>query len=283
MARSQTSLFAGITRSCVVGDYATRADHYLSEFNTRLDFDVVGGLLLSNHGPVLDIPCGAGRLLPLYAKLRVSDLCLVDIENAMVQVCRREAARLGFNSTCRVFQGDLRQWRMRSHFGLIVVPRGGLQMLGRMGEVRKAMANLQSGLSPGGLVYVDVHDPWSAFGEPSDTLPSFMRFTDRRSLSGVSEYHDGPVRITRRYESKLNEDSLDVQFEYTESPALGRARGRRTRASARWIRISRDELLCAAIDSGLEPVSVSGDYDGRAPDARSSRIIATFRRGKAVG
>ena len=74
--------------------YARRAPFYTSEFAVRDDFTLLRRLLAGSDGPVIDIPSGAGRLLPVH-HAHDRDVIMVAIEPAMVGQCHLRACRFG--------------------------------------------------------------------------------------------------------------------------------------------------------------------------------------------
>ena len=86
--------------------YHRRAPFYRSEFAVRDDFLLLGQLLTGEDGLVIDIPSGAGRLLPVH-KAHRHDVIMVDIEPAMTEQCRQGIADCGIAGRRRGGIGDL--------------------------------------------------------------------------------------------------------------------------------------------------------------------------------
>ena len=67
--------------------YHRRASFYRSEFAVRDDFPLLGRLLAGRDGMVVDIPSGAGRLLPVHQG-HAREVIMVNIEPAMTAQCQ---------------------------------------------------------------------------------------------------------------------------------------------------------------------------------------------------
>jgi tRNA1(Val) A37 N6-methylase TrmN6 len=111
-----------------VNGHDRRASFYRREFTVRDDFPLLRRLLAGQEGLVIDIPSGAGRLLPVH-QAHGRDVIMVDIEPAMTGQCRTAAASSGLAPRVTAVHGDITTWRAPRPAARVVVARGGLQML----------------------------------------------------------------------------------------------------------------------------------------------------------
>lgn len=251
--------------------YALRARFYRSEFATTDDFPALTRLLADGAGLVIDIPSGAGRLLPVHQQ-HSRDVIMVDIEPAMVSQCQAAARAQGLTPRVTAVLGDIRTWRPPHPAERIIIARGGLQLLPSPADAEQALAAAAASLAPGGLVYLDVALPWTAAEDAERGLPAFMRFAGTTELHGSDTFAAGDSpRIRRTYASTLLTDSVECCLTYQASgPVAG---WQDFTARVRWSRLDADVLLAALEQNGLSPVSAHGDYSGCAYHDGSARFI----------
>lgn len=251
--------------------YALRARFYRSEFTTTDDFPALNRLLAGGSGLVIDIPSGAGRLLPVHQQ-HARDVIMVDIEPAMVRQCQAAARSQGLSPRITAVRGDMRTWRPPRPADRIIIARGGLQMLPSAAAAEQALAAAAANLAPGGLVYLDVALPWTAADAAGADLPAFMRFAGVTELHGSDSFTAGDgTRIRRTYAGTLLPDRVESCFTYRASgPAAG---WKEFTARVRWSRLDADVLLTALKQNGLSPVATYGDYSGGAYHDGSARFI----------
>src|SRR6266566_1807256 len=140
--------------------YDRRAPFYVSEFAVRDDFTLLGHLLAGDAGQVIDIPSGAGRLLPVH-QAHAHDVIMVDIEPAMVEQCQMGAASRNLGPRVTAVQGDITTWTAPRPAARLVVARGGLQMLPSQEAVTEALTASAANLDERGILYLDVAMPWT--------------------------------------------------------------------------------------------------------------------------
>jgi len=251
--------------------YHLRAPFYRSEFTVREDFPILGRLLAGDDGLVVDIPSGAGRLLPLHEAHR-RDVIMVDIESAMTEQCRQGAAACGIGRRVTAVRGDITTWQAPGPAARIVVARGGLQMLPTRQAVAQALTSSAASLAAGGILYVDVATPWSAAPGTAHLMAPFLRFSGNTRLEGSSVIDAGDRRIRRSYTSTLLRDRVAVRFRYEAEgcPAPG---WEDFETEASWLRIDPDSILGILSGSHLTGVRVFGDYCGAPYSSGSARFI----------
>lgn len=253
--------------------YQRRASFYRSEFAVRDDFPLLGRLLTGDDGLVVDIPSGAGRLLPLHQAHR-HDVIMVDVELAMTEQCRQGAADCGIARRVRAVQGDITTWQPPRPAARVIVVRGGLQMLTSHEDVTRALTVSAANLAAGGILYLDVATPWTAAPDAARHLAPFLRFTGNTRLEGSSVIDAGSRRIRRSYISTLLPDRVAVRFRYQadSGPAGDWAD---FEAEASWLRIDPASVLGTLRDSNLSVIGLLGDYAGTPYSAGSARFICT--------
>jgi hypothetical protein len=186
----------------------------MSEFAVCDDFTLLGRLLGDASGTVIDIPSGAGRLLPVH-QAHGHDVLMVDIEPAMVAQCQMGAASMNLGTRITAMQGDITSWAAPRPAARLVVARGGLQMLPSQEAVTEALSASAANLDHRGILYLDVAMPWTTAPAAGRHLAPFMRFTGNQRLEGCSYIGVGEnSRIRRTHTSQLLPDRVAVNFRY---------------------------------------------------------------------
>jgi SAM-dependent methyltransferase len=252
--------------------YAGRAPFYMSEFAVRDDFTLLRRLLRDASGTVIDIPSGAGRLLPVH-QAHGHDVILVDIEPAMAAQCQRHVASMNLGTRITAMQGDITSWVATRPAARLVVARGGLQMLRSQEAVTEALTASAANLDHRGILYLDVAMPWTTAPAAGRHLAPFMRFTGNQPLEGCSYIRVGEnARIRRTYTSELLPDRVAVNFRYEmEDGASGGWQDFETGAT--WRKIDAASVLTTLKKNNLKVISLLGDYGGTAYTAESARFI----------
>lgn len=251
--------------------YQKRAPFYRSEFSVRDDFPLLRPLLTGEDGLVIDVPSGAGRLLPLHQAHR-RDVIMVDIEPAMTEQCRQGAAGYGIAPRVQAVEGDITTWQPPRPAARVIVARGGLQMLPSQEAVTKALTVSAGNLAQDGTLYLDVAAPWTAAPDTARHLAPFLRFTGSTRLEGSSVINADGRRIRRSYTSTLLSDRVAVRFRYQADSGPARD-WEDFEAEASWLRIDPGSVLATLRDSSLAVISMLGDYAGTPYSSRSARFI----------
>jgi len=251
--------------------YQERASFYRSEFTVRDDFPLLLGLLTGGEGLVVDIPSGAGRLLPVH-RAHGRGVIMVDIEPAMVEQCRIASVSSGLAERVRVVRGDITTWRTPVPAACVVVARGGLQMLSSQEAVAQAVTVSSANLARGGILYFDIAMPWTMTPAAAHHLAPFLRFTGTMRREGSTCIQAGDMRIRRRYTSTLLPNRVAVHFRYeADGAATGDWRDFETDAS--WCRIDVASVLATLSNNRLTVISMLGDYAGTPYTTGSARLI----------
>lgn len=251
--------------------YQRRAPFYRSEFAVRDDFPLLRLLLTGSEGLVVDIPSGAGRLLPVH-QAHGRDVIMVDIEPAMTAQCRMAAASCGLSARVTAVHGDITTWQAPTPAARIVVARGGLQLLPSPEAVTQAVTVSAANLAEGGILYLDVAVPWTTTPSAAHHLAPFLRFTGTTRLQGSTCIQAGDMRIRRSYTSTLLPDRVAVHFRYE---ADGDATGdwQDFEADASWRKVDVASVLGTLKKNNLTAISILGDYAGTPYTTGSARFI----------
>jgi len=251
--------------------YRTRAPFYRSEFAVRDDFRLLGRLLAGAEGLVVDIPSGAGRLLPVHQAHRRS-VIMVDIEPAMTAQCRMATTSSGLTQRVTAVHGDITTWQAPTPAARVVVARGGLQMLPSQQAITRALTASTANLAEGGILYLDVALPWTMAPAAARHLAPFLRFTGNARLEGSDYIQAGDMRIRRSYTSTLLPDRVAVHFRY-EADGGATAKWQDFDADASWRRVDVASVLGTLKKNNLTVISLLGDYAGTPYTAGSARFI----------
>jgi Methyltransferase domain len=251
--------------------YRKRAPFYRSEFTVRDDFPLLTKLLTGDDGLVIDIPSGAGRLLPLHQAHR-RDVIMVDIEPAMTGQCLQGAADYGIAGRVTAVRGDITTWQPPQPAARVIIARGGLQMLPSRQAITQALTISAANLAPGGLLYLDVATPWTAAPDTGRHLAPFLRFAGTTHLEGSNLIDSGAQAIQRSYTSTLLPDRVTVRFRY-QAASIPAGNWEDFETEATWLRIDADTILATLRDINLNLTGLLGDYDDAPYRSRSARCI----------
>ena len=251
--------------------YRKRAPFYRSEFTVRDDFPLLRRLLAGGEGLVIDIPSGAGRLLPVH-RAHGREVIMVDIEPAMVEQCRIASASCGLAQRVTMTRGDITTWRAPVPAARVVVARGGLQMLPSQEAVAQAVTVSAANVAEGGILYLDIAMPWTMTPAAAHHLAPFLRFTGTTRQEGYSYIQAGGMRIRRSYTSTLLPDRVAVHFRY-EADGAATSDWQDFEADASWCKVDVASVLATLSKNNLTAVSMLGDYADVPYTTGSARFI----------
>jgi SAM-dependent methyltransferase len=109
---------------------------------------------LAARGPVVELGVGDGRIA-VEAAARGCRIIGVDLSSAMLDLCRKRAARAGVAERLTVIQADFRQFALKAPAALIALPYHSIGHLTDMESKRAAIAHIFSQLRPGGRFIFD--------------------------------------------------------------------------------------------------------------------------------
>jgi len=257
-----------------MNNYSERSQYYQYEFITKDDFPLIRYVLQMGNGPVIEIPCGSGRLLDLHSEHK-REVYMVDLESRMIDHCKKNILVKGLESRVSAIIGNMINWYSPIKVELVMIPRGGLQLLRSRDEIKATLYNANKNLASRGIIYIDIADPWNASVENLDLLPEFMRFIESRVLEGSSQFNiDGNNILSRRYISELHENHITVQFKYEANSSIRTEYG----GTYQWLHISVNNLRDDLTSAGFEVLNVYSNYLFGDHQPGASRIICLAQK-----
>lgn len=260
-----------------MNDYSRRAEFYRTEFKTKEDFPLLLRVLEFGIGPIADIPCGAGRLLGLHLKHnRIT--YMVDLEPAMVKICKKSVSENTVAKRIIVCIGDIKNWRAPMKLSAILVTRGGIQLLSTRKDIRTALVNCYRNLTRGGILYLDIADPWGASPDSHRFLPEFMRFGKQKIIAGKTTFKlDKGGTLIRNFTSQIFLKHILVDMNF-------RARYKNSKQELcfkslyRWCRISLEDLKTLLISTNFTILGMFQDYNFSPIKSGAGRIICIAQK-----
>jgi SAM-dependent methyltransferase len=142
-------------------DYADLYERWSSNYREDLSFyRAAGERALRHGGPILELCCGTGRLLPV---LQASGASVVGLDISADQL-RLAAAKAELRVSLdegrlHLLQGDMAAFRLAQHFSLVVVAFNSLCYL--LDDITRArcLHTIAEHLLPGGELVLDVDNP----------------------------------------------------------------------------------------------------------------------------
>jgi SAM-dependent methyltransferase len=219
-------------------------------------------------GTVLDAMCGTGRvILPLAEQgLSVAGL---DVSPAMLALGRQKAEEAGVSERVQLVQGDIRDFDVGQHFGLLVVPINSFMHLDTVDDQLAALACLRNHMHARSLLVLDLFNPTPQdLGSDQNVLVYDRTF----ALDGanVQKY---VVRHT-----DWSEQRQHVQFIYDEQGGNGTLRRHVLPFTMRWL--YRFELEHLLIRAGFVIESWFGDYELGPYTNESAHLIVVAHRAR---
>jgi SAM-dependent methyltransferase len=213
------------------------------------------------HGRrLLDVACGTGSsFLPLLE--RGYEVTACDISPGMVRQARRRA-----RGRAHVFVADMRALPSVGRFDLITCLDDALNHLLSAGDVRDALAGMESNLAPGGLIVFDV------------TTPATYR-------SGRTQFVElgRSVLVMRDGEAALERAGGATQLTVERFRRMPLGLWRRTTSSHGHRHYPLADIRELLANAGLEATAVRGQWPGGrltpAPDeSRHHKLVVVARR-----
>ena len=153
----------GGTRNTRVAPYYITAKHYDAAYALKqvlVDLPFYLELAKQSGGPVLEIACGTGRVLLPIAREGI-EIHGVDNSRAMLRVLKshieNEPAQIHRNIT--LHDRDMRNFRLRKKFPLVIIPFRPLQHMYTLEDQFKALTTATFHLSRKGILAFDVFYP----------------------------------------------------------------------------------------------------------------------------
>lgn len=150
------------------------------------DLEVWADLLRAADAPALELACGTGRvLLPLLARgLAVEGL---DVSEAMLAVCRREAAAKGLAPV--LHRAAMQDFDLGRRYGAVFCPVASLSLLTADGSQAAALACAFRHLRPGGMLALAMDDPAADEAPAPADAAAVLHREARRADGSVVRVH----------------------------------------------------------------------------------------------
>jgi SAM-dependent methyltransferase len=258
--------------------YGERARFYEVEYRTAVDQGLLASLVSKTAGPVLEIPCGAGRNLDWLIAAGRETVC-ADIEPAMVERVAERIAAVGADDRVTAVRADMRDLDLGRDFGLALVPQEAFQLVDAPGDAERALARLARHLAPGGTLMLDLHTfrAESPPGELDSPLPDYFDPTipDGRP---VTEWRrnvrpSGWLERSRRQYDEGTRVRVDYHYRLGEGERVREE----WRSSVRLRRYNRREVEDLAAGVGLRITRMARDYSGAPWRPGAARMITLLR------
>lgn len=228
---------------------------------------------------VLELACGTGRItLPLAEQGVRSGFSIVglDSETTMLKQARDKARQISAAARKRIelVQGDMRKWRRREPFQLIIVPCASithlLELEDQLAVWRRAFENLR----PGGRFVVETTMPnFSAYADSFANPPRTVVEIDRDVTVSARK-----IRLIRSRTVTYvpNEQRAKIRFIYDKYKGKNRVESYIDDFESH-VYFPR-ELRLLFLHTGFEIEDVFGDYDRQALQASSGQMIMIGRK-----
>lgn len=261
-----------MTAAATIG-YRERAAFYAVEHSDALDQPFLAELAARSDGPVVEIPCAAGRNLALLAA-GGRPVIGIDREAAMVRAARHATADV---TGIDVRRGDMRSFELDEPAALVLVPREAFQLLPTYADAAAALRCFHERLQPCGTVMLDLatfaaggadeqhlHPTYFAPGVPDGQLVhDWVRPTSEGLLSRWHWQRQCPEAVTIGYRYELRLSALER---------------RRFESTVRLLRYSRERISSLLERAGLRTRALLGDYEGRTYQPGSPRLVVLAGR-----
>ncbi len=216
-------------------------------------------------GPVLELGCGTGRVAIPVAQAGVQ-ITGVDNSPDMLSRARDKARRLGLaGDTLKFRLGDMRDFRLRQKFPLVIVPFRSFQLLLSVADQRQALENVKRHLTSEGRLIIDLFVPDQERLIRESPSPVFRReivdgATGRRLRVSEQNRHDPFGQI-------INARTIMEEFD-----AEGNGTNR-WEVAYQLRYLYRFEALHMLEAAGYRVVELYGDFNRRPFDETSSEMI----------
>ena len=243
-------------------DYAPFYDWENARTLARRDVPFWQRLAAAQHGPILELGCGTGRLTVPVARTGAQ---IVGIDRSLPMLARARRRLRRARLPAALIRGDIRHlpFRRRTRFDLVMAPYGMLQSLTSDRDLRQTLDAVASVLRPGGLFAIDL----------VPDLPAWSEYDRRVSLSG--RRGRGHVRLTESVRQDRAKGLTIFDQEYVE-----RRGGERTvhRFALTFRTLSIPQMTRRLGDAGFSVDAVLGDYQGGPWDARADVWVVLARK-----
>jgi SAM-dependent methyltransferase len=221
-------------------------------------------------GPLLELGCGAGRVLIPLAQAGY-DVTGVDLSPEMLRIARAKAAAAGVTDRVTLVEGDYASAALPGPYAFAFIVMNTFLHLTTQRAQLQALRHWREQLIPGGLLLIDIFHPDVAQLAALDGRLEWDRsWPDRQTGGTVMKW------ITRTVD--LAEQTLHVTLIYDEVAADGGLRRTLVPYDARYLWRFEAELLLDKAGFVLE--GIYGDWNLGSFESDSGRMILVARRRK---
>jgi SAM-dependent methyltransferase len=222
------------------------------------------------RGPILELGCGAGRVLAVLAQAGFE----IDGLDHEPEMLRRAQRRLHgeVRSRVRLVEGDLSRLLLDRRYARILIP---CNTFAEMDEAsaEAALADIQRHLLPDGRLAAELPTPSEILGEtvdPSEPLDEFIEPETGHPVQVYAEHHQDPdgklVQVVWHYD-ELHPDGTVIRSDASTSFHL-------------W---TLERLVEATARAGFASLEVFGNYDRSPFTLESPRLLFVASASDARG
>mmetsp|Transcript_29296 Transcript_29296/g.56901 ORF Transcript_29296/g.56901 Transcript_29296/m.56901 type:complete len:278 (+) Transcript_29296:797-1630(+) len=254
--------------------YAERSEFYETEHATKMDEAFLTSFLTVGVHSVLEVPCGVGRNVFLFAKHGV-EVVGVDLEHQMVAQANQRRQEAQGTPHVTFAQGDMRALDLGRTFDLVVVPIDAFQLLPSDDDARLALQSLGQCVAPGGSLVIDL----ARFGDRSLDAHSRPIFYDPDQADGiiVHEWTRAlPQQGTLTRSRKQMHDGRLMKFRFFYD-VVEREDSRHLFTDLTLRMYTRTQIEALIQQAGLEIVAAFGNHNRGPLGDDSARLIYQLR------
>jgi SAM-dependent methyltransferase len=191
-------------------DFVSEFYDHVVPYRNRSDVAFYVEMAKTSPGPVLEIGCGTGRILIATAQAGNSVVGM-DLSKRMLDILRQRLAEEpeDVRTRVRLVEGDMRDFDLGEHFGLITLPFRPFQHLLTVEDQMASLRSIRRHLRPDGRLVLDFFNP---------SLPNLVndKFLNEETAEPEFTLADGRrvVRkhrtVKRDYFNQIN----DIEFIY---------------------------------------------------------------------
>jgi SAM-dependent methyltransferase len=213
---------------------------------------------------VLELGCGSGRILSAIADHAV-EVHGVDASTDALRLARDRVP-----ASVVLHEGEMQNFEPQGVFDRILIPFNGIYCLPDLESVTRTFVQVEKALAPEGLLVFDGYA-----GDPIHADESFEEGFDEEAA--ISEVHARGKRwrVFERSEYRRSDQCFTVHYRY-----LSEDGEEEIRAAIRHRYLRLQEAVQALERASLELVVAHGDFDQRAYDSESERMIITARKAR---
>lgn len=230
------------------------------------DLDYYAGLTEITDGPIAELGCGTGRLLPALRAASGRPVIGIDISRAMLRQAARRLRASGVGPEVLLVQADLRRG-VACGCGLAILALNTFCHFHSPAEQAAVLVAAHEALLPDGLLALDLPNPHQEFGARPEAVPL------------LEEVHAGPGGEVYEWsvvESDPGRQTMAIRTIYDRCDAGGRLWRQSDMVVLRLFYRFEMEMLLARAGFAVE--AMLGDYDHSDYETDSPRLLPLARK-----